>query len=75
MGKVKPMTKRLCCCIPDQKRLDVGCENLAEYQIWMGNNPAPDDYTESCAEHLEIMLDDSVRFEVLRITATDRTTD
>jgi hypothetical protein len=61
------MDKHLCCCIPDQTKLDEGCQNLAEYQIIMGDNPTPDDYTESCAEHLEEMLDDSEKFTVLRI--------
>lgn len=59
--------ERLCCCIPDQTREDLRCARLAEYQIWFGNDPAPDAYTESCSVHLEQMLDDSVRFEVLRI--------
>lgn len=62
------MNKRLCCYIPNQERLDKHCQSLAEYQIWMGYNPSPDDYTESCAEHLKDMLDDSARFEVLRIS-------
>lgn len=61
------MEKRFCCYIPDQTKLNKGCQNLAEYQIWMGDNPTPDDYTESCAEHLEEMLDDSLKFVVLRI--------
>ena len=59
--------ERLCCCIPDQTRQDMRCTHLAEYQIWSGDDPAPDAYTESCPEHLEQMLDDSMRFEVLRI--------
>jgi hypothetical protein len=62
-------SKRLCCCIPDQSKIDERCHNYATYQIWNGHNPTPDDYTESCAEHLEEMLDDSSRFEVLRIVA------
>ena len=56
---------RECCFIPDQSKLDAGCQRLAEYQIWTGYTP--DDYTESCAEHLEEMLDDSSRFEIVRI--------
>ena len=59
--------KRLCCYIPDQKKLDAGCQKSAEYQVWMGYGPTPDDFTESCAEHLEKLLDDNVRFEILRI--------
>jgi hypothetical protein len=56
---------RLCCYIPDQSKLIERCQNPAQYQIWTGNTP--DDFAESCAEHLESMLDDHVRFEVLRI--------
>ena len=58
---------RYCCCIPVQTALDEGCLNQAEYQIWFGDNPTPDDCTESCGEHLEAMLDDHNRFEILRI--------
>lgn len=58
-------TKRLCCWIPDQTKLDEGCQNLAEYEIWTGNGP--DDNTESCAEHLEVMLDDHNYFMIYRI--------
>ena len=61
------MTSRLCCFILNQDKLEEGCENQAEYQIWYGYKPTPDDYTESCGEHLEQMLDDSTRFEILRI--------
>ena len=67
------MEKRLCCCIPNQEEPDDRCRNLAEYQIWNGYSPTPDDYTESCAEHLEKMLDDSGRFEILRIGCNDST--
>ena len=56
---------RLCCYIPDQTKLDEWCQKLAVYWICMGS--APDDFTESCAEHLEQMLDDSGRFEIVRI--------
>ena len=56
---------RLCCCIPDQTKLDERCQNLAEYQIWTGSTV--DDYTESCEVHLVEMLDDSGRFEIVRI--------
>ena len=59
--------KRLCCCIPDQTKPDEQCLNLAEYQIWMGHSPLPEDSTDSCGNHLEEMLDDSVRFEIFRI--------
>ena len=62
--------KRVCCCIPDQSNLD-GCQKLAEYQIWMGENPTPDDYTESCAEHLKEMLNNSTFFTVYRIAETN----
>jgi len=59
--------KRLCCCIPDQNNLDNRCKNLAVYTIYSLSNPSPDNYTESCAEHLEQMLDDSTNFEIVRI--------
>ena len=58
-------SNRLCCCIPDQSKLDESCQKLAAYQIWTGSTV--DDYTESCAEHLEQMLDDSGRFDIVRI--------
>ncbi len=61
------MAGRECCCIPAQQNLESGCTKPAEYQVWFGDNPTPDNFTESCAEHLEAMLDDSVRFEILRI--------
>lgn len=59
--------ERLCCCIPDQDKLDERCQNLAAYRILFGNYPGVDDFTESCSEHLEEMFDDNVRFEILRI--------
>ena len=59
---------RLCCFIPDQTKPDRGCQNIATFQIWLGDNPTPDDYTETCDEHLLQMLDDSSRFELIRIT-------
>lgn len=59
--------KRLCCFIPDQSKLDEGCENPAVFQVWNYFRPNPDAYTESCAEHLEQMLDDADGFIVLRI--------
>lgn len=61
------MTSRLCCCIPDQSKLDEGCKNLAEYVIYNESNNPYEGYTESCGEHLEQMLDDSHRFTVDRI--------
>jgi len=60
--------KHLCCCIPNQEKPNERCQNPAEYQIWSGWEPRGEQYTESCADHLESMLDDSVRFEILRIT-------
>ncbi len=57
---------RLCCCIPDQSSLG-RCEKLATFQIWIGDNPSPDDYTESCDDHIAQLLDDNIRFELLRI--------
>jgi len=57
--------RRLCCCIPDQSRLDRRCENDAEWVIEYG--PTPDDYTESCTDHVGIMLTDAVEHRVYRI--------
>ncbi len=54
-----------CCCIPDQTKLNEGCPQEAAYRIISG--PTSDDYTESCATHLEQMLDDSRRFEIVRL--------
>lgn len=60
--------KRLCCCIPDQSNLLARCQNLAEYEIWFGHEPTPDEFTDSCANHLSQMIDENfTRFEVFRI--------
>lgn len=67
MESLKHMTERLCCCIPDQSKLDEGCKNLAEYVIYGESNNLELNYTESCGEHLEQMLDDSRRFTIDRI--------
>jgi len=56
---------RLCCCIPDQNRLDRRCQNDAEWTIEHG--PTPDDYTESCTEHVGTMLTDAVEHRIYRI--------
>lgn len=66
-AKVDFMTKRLCCYIPDQSKLDERCQNLVTYQVYFGYSPTVDDFTETCAEHLEGMLDDNARFEIIRI--------
>ena len=64
--------ERICCCIPDQNKLDEGCKKPAVYEIWYGGNPSPDDFSDSCAEHLEQLLDDSNTFTINRIsTAQD----
>ncbi len=57
-----------CCFIPDQSKLDQWCQNNAKYRIISG--PSPDDYTESCGQHLEQMLDDSIRFEICRFNGS-----
>ena len=57
--------RRLCCCIPDQAHLDMRCQNDAEWIIEHG--PTPDDYTESCTEHVGIMLTDAVEHRIYRI--------
>lgn len=43
------MTKRRCCFIP--------CDKLADYEI--RNGDGPDDYTDSCLEHVPEMLTDA----------------
>jgi len=68
---MKASNKRLCCCIPNQMKIGERCQNLAEYEIWMGDNPTPDDFTDSCGKHLEQMLDDSSRFVIFRISANN----
>lgn len=57
--------RRLCCYIPDQSRLDMRCQNDAEWIIEHG--PSPDDYTESCTEHVGVMLTDAVEHRIYRI--------
>jgi len=61
---------RMCCYILDQEDLSTGCRNPAMYEIWDGHTP--DDFTDSCAAHLEVMLSDKKRFEVLRIRIGDK---
>ena len=51
-----------CCYIADN---GLECLNSAQYRIISGTSP--DDYTETCSDHLELMLDDSPRFEIIRI--------
>lgn len=62
---------RLCCCIPDQAKLDERCQKPAEYEIW-SHAETPDDMTDACAEHLEQMLDDSLHFSIFRIAQVDQ---
>ena len=48
------MEKQKCCCIPDQSKLEEGCSNDAEYEIFsLDNKNTP---TLVCAKHLEPML-------------------
>jgi hypothetical protein len=61
------MAKRLCCCIPDQTKFGERCQKMAEYRIFSEDNPNLDNYTESCGEHLEQMLDGSKVFRIFRI--------
>jgi len=66
------MLDRTCCYILDQDKPEVCCQEPAGYQVWYGHDPGPDDYTESCAEHLELMLGDSCdRFEIFRIYSVE----
>lgn len=57
----------LCCFVSEQK---VSCVKPAKYQVWTESENL-DNYTEACAEHLELTLDDSVRFTIFRIAAND----
>ena len=59
--------KRQCCFMPDQTDTTSRCDNLAKYEIWYGDEPTHDDYSDACAAHLEELLDDHNRFEILRI--------
>lgn len=62
---------RRCCYIPDQSKPDEWCPNPAVYEIQFGYCPTPDDTTDACAEHVGVMLDNSDRFEILRIEETN----
>ena len=53
------------CCYIDQDGNE--CQNQAEYEIWFGYKPRPDDWTDSCSEHLADLFDDNPRFEIMRI--------
>lgn len=57
--------QRLCCYILDQADLTTGCRNPAVYEIWGGQGP--DDFSDSCAAHLEAMLSDERQFHIFRI--------
>jgi len=59
------VNKRLCCCIPNQSKLQERCQHNAEWIIVHG--PSPDDYTESCTAHVGVMLTDAVEHRIYRI--------
>ncbi len=65
LAKALRKKQRLCCYILDQNDLDSGCRNPAIYEIWDGLTP--DDFTDSCAAHLEVMLSDQSHFHIYRI--------
>ncbi len=44
----------------------VGCKEGAEWQLWHGDGP--EDYTESCTDHVGVMLTDAEVTHVLQIT-------
>ncbi len=54
--------KRTCCFMSDDQ---VGCEKLAEWSIIHG--ASPDDYTETCTEHLGAMMTDAPEHKVYPI--------
>lgn len=56
---------RTCCYIIGTGKPFEYCKNMAKYQIWYGLTP--DDYTESCAAHLELLCPDVPHFHVTRI--------
>lgn len=51
----------------ERKCCKIDCDKLAEYEIWSGWKPLPDGYTDSCLEHIPDLLDDEVRFEIIKI--------
>ncbi len=78
MVKLAKMNVIQCCCIPNQDGLDQSdipalldrcCQEPADYQIWFNGIFETHSCTETCAEHLKEMLDDSLYFEILRIEA------
>lgn len=62
-----PTTQRLCCCIPDQSKLEERCQKPTEFEVWFGWEPGPEDCTDTCSGHVAEMLDDSPRFEIVRV--------
>jgi hypothetical protein len=67
--KMREVTGRTCCYVPDQSDLKSLCNKPAEFQVWYGYEPTVDDYTECCGEHLADVLrcDHTMRFEVVRM--------
>lgn len=56
----------ICCFIPDQSNPETSrCPNLAEWTLVHGETP--DDYTESCTEHVGVMLTDAVEHRIYPI--------
>lgn len=56
---------RLCCCIPNQGKLDECCQEKAEYEIWFGNTP--NDFIDSCFKHIPELMTDSPEHRLIKI--------
>jgi hypothetical protein len=55
----------MCCFIPIQREPFTACGKPAEWTITFG--PTPDDYTESCTEHVGHLLTDAPVHTVHRL--------
>lgn len=63
------MNNRICCYINNDKFDQiVPCEKKATFQIWNNDDSSgPYDFTESCDQHISDLLDDTTRFNLVRI--------
>lgn len=58
------MSKNIPCCY-------IGCEEMANWVIYHGDYPGPDDYTHSCNEHIPDMLTDEKWHSLVWVEADD----
>ena len=57
-----------CCFIPDQTKLDVGCENDAEWTIYHNAAGCPETQaTEACTDHVGHLLTDAPSHTVVPV--------